>query len=167
MPCHPVPLVQPFPRPHTASEPEVKPVCQNTDHRFRTVLKRSEINRFQIKMARITIPRFCDVLLRKKPIGKGWLPSLRKEAGTDCLLISYKISSYWKNTQILLIKLIFKALRTLPLPLFRRSIRDASPPAPVNCQLSQWSEWTDCFPCQGRKVRLHCNVCIYLLMCTY
>lgn len=39
VPCHPVPLVQPFLLPHTASEPEVKPVCQNTDRRFRTVLK--------------------------------------------------------------------------------------------------------------------------------
>uniref|UniRef100_A0A8D0FH63 Complement C8 alpha chain n=1 Tax=Strix occidentalis caurina TaxID=311401 RepID=A0A8D0FH63_STROC len=26
-------------------------------------------------------------------------------------------------------------------------------PAPVNCQLSQWSEWTDCFPCQEKKHR--------------
>uniref|UniRef100_A0A8C9ETS2 Complement C8 alpha chain n=1 Tax=Pavo cristatus TaxID=9049 RepID=A0A8C9ETS2_PAVCR len=35
--------------------------------------------------------------------------------------------------------------------------KDVSSPAPVDCQLSQWSEWTDCFPCHGRKVRLHSN----------
>ncbi|KAF1399021.1 Complement component C8 alpha chain, partial [Spheniscus humboldti] len=33
----------------------------------------------------------------------------------------------------------------------RRSSRDVNSPAPVDCQLSQWSEWTDCFPCQERK----------------
>ncbi|XP_010714379.1 complement component C8 alpha chain [Meleagris gallopavo] len=38
-------------------------------------------------------------------------------------------------------------------PAQRRSSRDVSSPAPVDCQLSQWSEWTDCFPCQGRKHR--------------
>uniref|UniRef100_A0A8C5ID84 Complement C8 alpha chain n=1 Tax=Junco hyemalis TaxID=40217 RepID=A0A8C5ID84_JUNHY len=26
-------------------------------------------------------------------------------------------------------------------------------PAPVDCQLSQWSGWTDCFPCQEKKHR--------------
>uniref|UniRef100_A0A286Y4C5 Complement C8 alpha chain n=2 Tax=Cavia porcellus TaxID=10141 RepID=A0A286Y4C5_CAVPO len=26
-------------------------------------------------------------------------------------------------------------------------------PAAVSCQLSNWSEWTDCFPCQDRKYR--------------
>ncbi|NXX89417.1 CO8A protein, partial [Centropus bengalensis] len=35
----------------------------------------------------------------------------------------------------------------------RRSSRDVNSPAPVNCQLSQWSEWTDCFPCQEKKHR--------------
>ncbi|KFP57431.1 Complement component C8 alpha chain, partial [Cathartes aura] len=45
-----------------------------------------------------------------------------------------------------------------------RSSRDVNSPAPVDCQLSQWSEWTDCFPCQEKKVRLHCNVFIYLQM---
>uniref|UniRef100_A0A8C2TK84 Complement C8 alpha chain n=1 Tax=Coturnix japonica TaxID=93934 RepID=A0A8C2TK84_COTJA len=35
----------------------------------------------------------------------------------------------------------------------KRSSRDVSTPAPVDCQLSQWSEWTDCIPCQGRKHR--------------
>ncbi|NWS56751.1 CO8A protein, partial [Chunga burmeisteri] len=39
------------------------------------------------------------------------------------------------------------------LPSQRRSSRDVNSPAPVNCQLSQWSEWTDCFPCQERKYR--------------
>ncbi|KAM9280059.1 complement component C8 alpha chain [Cariama cristata] len=39
------------------------------------------------------------------------------------------------------------------LPSQRRSSRDVNSPAPVNCQLSQWSEWTDCFPCQERKHR--------------
>uniref|UniRef100_A0A673TCX7 Complement C8 alpha chain n=1 Tax=Suricata suricatta TaxID=37032 RepID=A0A673TCX7_SURSU len=29
----------------------------------------------------------------------------------------------------------------------------AVPPTPVNCQLSTWSEWTDCFPCQDKKYR--------------
>ncbi|CAN0270685.1 unnamed protein product [Bubo scandiacus] len=37
------------------------------------------------------------------------------------------------------------------LPSQRRSSRDVNSPAPVNCQLSQWSEWTDCFPCQEKK----------------
>ncbi|NXE86153.1 CO8A protein, partial [Menura novaehollandiae] len=40
----------------------------------------------------------------------------------------------------------------LSLPL-RRSSRDVNSPAPVDCQLSQWSEWTDCFPCQEKKHR--------------
>ncbi|XP_065529322.1 complement component C8 alpha chain isoform X1 [Lathamus discolor] len=35
----------------------------------------------------------------------------------------------------------------------RRSGRDVNSPAPVDCQLSQWSEWTDCFPCQEKKHR--------------
>ncbi|NWY62395.1 CO8A protein, partial [Chionis minor] len=39
------------------------------------------------------------------------------------------------------------------LPLLRRSSRDVNSPAPVDCQLSQWSEWTDCFPCQEKKHR--------------
>ncbi|NXK85026.1 CO8A protein, partial [Amazona guildingii] len=39
------------------------------------------------------------------------------------------------------------------LPSQRRSSRDANSPAPVDCQLSQWSEWTDCFPCQEKKHR--------------
>ncbi|NXK95558.1 CO8A protein, partial [Formicarius rufipectus] len=39
------------------------------------------------------------------------------------------------------------------LPLFRRSSRDVNSPAPVDCQLSQWSGWTDCFPCQEKKHR--------------
>ncbi|XP_037356498.1 complement component C8 alpha chain [Talpa occidentalis] len=26
-------------------------------------------------------------------------------------------------------------------------------PTPVSCQLSNWSEWTDCFPCQDKKYR--------------
>ncbi|KAM6174057.1 complement component C8 alpha chain [Erethizon dorsatum] len=29
----------------------------------------------------------------------------------------------------------------------------ATTPAAVSCQLSEWSEWTDCFPCQDRKYR--------------
>uniref|UniRef100_A0A8C6JQ18 Uncharacterized protein n=1 Tax=Melopsittacus undulatus TaxID=13146 RepID=A0A8C6JQ18_MELUD len=41
----------------------------------------------------------------------------------------------------------------LSLPLLRRSSRDVNSPAPVDCQLSQWSEWTDCFPCQEKKHR--------------
>ncbi|NXV49116.1 CO8A protein, partial [Uria aalge] len=53
----------------------------------------------------------------------------------------------------------------LSLPLLRRSSRDVNSPAPVDCQLSQWSEWTDCFPCQEKKVRLSCNVFIYLQSC--
>ncbi|XP_035189460.1 complement component C8 alpha chain [Oxyura jamaicensis] len=38
-------------------------------------------------------------------------------------------------------------------PSQRRSSRDVNSPAPVNCQLSQWSAWTDCFPCQGKRHR--------------
>ncbi|XP_009900493.2 complement component C8 alpha chain [Dryobates pubescens] len=37
------------------------------------------------------------------------------------------------------------------LPSQSRSSRDVNSPAPINCQLSQWSEWTDCFPCQEKK----------------
>ncbi|XP_065698615.2 complement component C8 alpha chain isoform X1 [Patagioenas fasciata] len=39
------------------------------------------------------------------------------------------------------------------LPSQRRSGRDVNSPAPIDCQLSQWSEWTDCFPCQEKKHR--------------
>ncbi|NWU92160.1 CO8A protein, partial [Upupa epops] len=39
------------------------------------------------------------------------------------------------------------------LPFLRRSSRDINSPAPVDCRLSQWSEWTDCFPCQEKKNR--------------
>ncbi|NXH09600.1 CO8A protein, partial [Bucco capensis] len=39
------------------------------------------------------------------------------------------------------------------LPSQRRHSRDVNSPAPVDCQLSQWSEWTDCFPCQEKKHR--------------
>ncbi|NXM69922.1 CO8A protein, partial [Serilophus lunatus] len=39
------------------------------------------------------------------------------------------------------------------LPLLRRSSRHVNSPAPVDCQLSQWSGWTDCFPCQEKKHR--------------
>ncbi|XP_027734863.1 complement component C8 alpha chain [Empidonax traillii] len=39
------------------------------------------------------------------------------------------------------------------LPTQRRSSRDVNSPAPVDCQLSQWSGWTDCFPCQEKKYR--------------
>ncbi|XP_072723887.1 complement component C8 alpha chain isoform X1 [Ciconia boyciana] len=39
------------------------------------------------------------------------------------------------------------------LPSQRRSSRDVNSPGPVDCQLSQWSEWTDCFPCQEKKHR--------------
>ncbi|NXA31504.1 CO8A protein, partial [Eudromia elegans] len=35
----------------------------------------------------------------------------------------------------------------------RRTSRDVNAPAPVDCQLSQWSEWTDCFFCQEKKHR--------------
>ncbi|XP_065698616.2 complement component C8 alpha chain isoform X2 [Patagioenas fasciata] len=35
----------------------------------------------------------------------------------------------------------------------QRSGRDVNSPAPIDCQLSQWSEWTDCFPCQEKKHR--------------
>ncbi|XP_075280528.1 complement component C8 alpha chain isoform X3 [Opisthocomus hoazin] len=38
------------------------------------------------------------------------------------------------------------------LPSQRRSSRDVNSPAPIDCQLSQWSGWTDCFPCQEKKV---------------
>ncbi|XP_004679102.1 PREDICTED: complement component C8 alpha chain [Condylura cristata] len=34
-----------------------------------------------------------------------------------------------------------------------RESREASSPAPVPCQLSKWSEWTGCFPCQNKKYR--------------
>uniref|UniRef100_A0A672TYF5 Complement C8 alpha chain n=1 Tax=Strigops habroptila TaxID=2489341 RepID=A0A672TYF5_STRHB len=44
-------------------------------------------------------------------------------------------------------------LRLLSVLLLRRSSRDVNSPAPVDCQLSQWSEWTDCFPCQEKKHR--------------
>ncbi|XP_067391600.1 complement component C8 alpha chain [Emydura macquarii macquarii] len=39
------------------------------------------------------------------------------------------------------------------LPSQRRTSRDVNSPAPVNCQLSQWSEWTGCSPCQEKKYR--------------
>ncbi|XP_071292921.1 complement component C8 alpha chain [Agelaius tricolor] len=39
------------------------------------------------------------------------------------------------------------------LPSHRRSSRDVNSPAPVDCQLSQWSGWTECFPCQEKKHR--------------
>ncbi|KAH0618570.1 hypothetical protein JD844_017914 [Phrynosoma platyrhinos] len=39
------------------------------------------------------------------------------------------------------------------LPSQRRSRRQTETPAPIDCQLSQWSEWTECFPCQGKKYR--------------
>ncbi|NWV33561.1 CO8A protein, partial [Grantiella picta] len=41
----------------------------------------------------------------------------------------------------------------LSLPLLRRNSRGVNSPAPVDCQLSQWSGWTDCFPCQEKKHR--------------
>ncbi|XP_021505784.1 complement component C8 alpha chain isoform X1 [Meriones unguiculatus] len=34
----------------------------------------------------------------------------------------------------------------------QRDIRAVTPEA-VDCQLSNWSEWTDCFPCQNKKYR--------------
>lgn len=92
------------------------------------------------------------------------------------LPISYKTASWWKNTHTdnfppsslhPLSKHSFKDLRPLSLPLPRRSSRDVNSPAPVDCQLSQWSGWTDCFPCQEKKVRIHCNVFIYLQMCLW
>ncbi|XP_025960664.2 complement component C8 alpha chain [Dromaius novaehollandiae] len=39
------------------------------------------------------------------------------------------------------------------LPFQRRTSRYVNSPAPVDCQLSQWSEWTDCFLCQEKKHR--------------
>ena len=35
--------------------------------------------------------------------------------------------------------------------LYRRVTRAVTPEA-VACRLSDWSEWTDCFPCQNKKV---------------
>ncbi|XP_008051240.1 complement component C8 alpha chain [Carlito syrichta] len=32
-------------------------------------------------------------------------------------------------------------------------VRRAATPIAVTCQLSNWSEWTDCFPCQDKKYR--------------
>nr|XP_001114403.2 complement component C8 alpha chain [Macaca mulatta]XP_005543304.1 PREDICTED: complement component C8 alpha chain [Macaca fascicularis] len=32
-------------------------------------------------------------------------------------------------------------------------VRRAATPAAVTCQLSNWSEWTDCFPCQDKRYR--------------
>ncbi|NWI65632.1 CO8A protein, partial [Todus mexicanus] len=37
------------------------------------------------------------------------------------------------------------------LTLLRRSSRGINSPAPVDCQLSQWSGWTDCSPCHEKK----------------
>uniref|UniRef100_A0A8C5K9C6 Complement component 8, alpha polypeptide n=1 Tax=Jaculus jaculus TaxID=51337 RepID=A0A8C5K9C6_JACJA len=34
-----------------------------------------------------------------------------------------------------------------------RRVSRSVTPAPVSCQLSSWSEWTACFPCQDRKFR--------------
>uniref|UniRef100_H2R3U7 Complement C8 alpha chain n=1 Tax=Pan troglodytes TaxID=9598 RepID=H2R3U7_PANTR len=33
-------------------------------------------------------------------------------------------------------------------------VRRAATPAAVTCQLSNWSEWTDCFPCQDKKYNI-------------
>lgn len=93
-----------------------------------------------------------------------------------CFPFPTKTASWWKNTHTdnfppsslhPLSKHSFKDLRPLSLPLPRRSSRDVNSPAPVDCQLSQWSGWTDCFPCQEKKVRIHCNVFIYLQMCLW
>uniref|UniRef100_A0A672U0I4 Complement C8 alpha chain n=1 Tax=Strigops habroptila TaxID=2489341 RepID=A0A672U0I4_STRHB len=55
------------------------------------------------------------------------------------------------KTCLFLTFLLFTQL--LSVLLLRRSSRDVNSPAPVDCQLSQWSEWTDCFPCQEKKHR--------------
>ncbi|XP_077306764.1 complement component C8 alpha chain [Lithobates pipiens] len=34
-----------------------------------------------------------------------------------------------------------------------RSSRSADTPTPVDCRLGPWSDWTQCFPCQGSKQR--------------
>ncbi|KAJ6662561.1 hypothetical protein lerEdw1_011698 [Lerista edwardsae] len=39
------------------------------------------------------------------------------------------------------------------LPSQRRSRRQTGTPTPINCRLGPWSEWTECFPCQGKKHR--------------
>ncbi|XP_044286451.1 complement component C8 alpha chain [Varanus komodoensis] len=38
-------------------------------------------------------------------------------------------------------------------PTQRRSRRQIGTPTQINCQLSQWSQWTECFSCQERKYR--------------
>ncbi|XP_062994457.1 complement component C8 alpha chain [Elgaria multicarinata webbii] len=35
----------------------------------------------------------------------------------------------------------------------QRLRRQTGTPAPINCRLSQWSQWTDCFPCQEKRYR--------------
>lgn len=111
------------------------------------------------------IPRYCTCRPCSVLMVNTWMGHL------GMLPISYKPASWWKNTHIIfplpafLSKHSFKELRPLFLPLPRRSSRDVNSPARVDCQLSQWSGWTDCFPCQEKKVRIHCNVFIYLQMC--
>nr|XP_060629563.1 complement component C8 alpha chain isoform X2 [Anolis sagrei ordinatus] len=35
----------------------------------------------------------------------------------------------------------------------QRLRRQSGAPVPISCQLSRWSEWTECFPCQDKKYR--------------
>lgn len=44
---------------------------------------------------------------------------------------------------------------------FKRSKRQTGTLAPVDCRLGPWSGWTECFSCEGKKVRLHINVFIF------
>lgn len=87
------------------------------------------------------------------PFPTKWVPSGRTHRD---YILPAGLQPFLKHT--------FKALRPLSL-LLRRSSRDVNSPAPINCQLSQWSAWTDCFPCQEKKVRLHRYAFIYFQMC--
>lgn len=58
-----------------------------------------------------------------------------------------------REIKIVMIKMFYiEAGVFLPFSRVSRAAETSTPTA-VNCQLSSWSQWTDCFPCQDKKVR--------------